>query len=429
MNAIEPKMEEPADLPAPMNGIHFIPKLDPSPQGVLVGGHVNALKQFCRSVKQKTGHRIHLFSAVPSKKIHTFQSNIPDWADFEICRSSAKSQSYQYGLYFLIRAVTASIQGRWKKFNYVHGHSGYIIYSLVTLIIARLNNLRPFHSVYCPVETTAMVGDKKKILASNHIARFALRRMEIVIAMSDNIARSLREIGIPDVQIAVCPPAIDTRAFSPQKHVGLTFRNDQGIPDDAVVIMFVGNLMKSKGLGILLDAFSSIARDTPSAHLLVTLEIAHEGFDERNRDMLAFLKDNHLEGAVTILGIINNIQAAFNSADIFVSPYIDTNGPSDYPIAAMEAMACGVPVIGTRVGAIPELLEDGKTGVLVPPSEPRALEEKLRSLLQDPNLRHKMGERARQRIEENYSIENVYNIMNAIYSRKHEKADTHVQLS
>lgn len=429
MKVIEAKVEEPTDLPAPLNGVHFIPKLDPSSQGVLVGGHVNALKQYCRSVKQKTGHRIHLFSSVPSKNIHTFQLNIPDWADFEICRSSAKSQSYQYGLFFLIRAVTASIQGRWKKFNYVHGHSGYIIYSLVTLIIARLNNLRPFHSVYCPVETTAMVGDKKKILASNQIARFALRRMEMVIAMSDNIARSLREIGIPDDRITVCPPAIDTRAFSPQKHVGLTFRNDQGIPDDAVVIMFVGNLMKSKGLGILLDAFSSITRDTPSAHLLVTLEIAHAGFDERHRDMLAFLKHNHLEGAVTILGIINNIQAAFNSADIFVSPYIDTNGPSDYPIAAMEAMACGVPVIGTRVGAIPELLEDGKTGVLVPPAEPRALEEKLRSLLQDANLRHKMGESARQRIEENYSIENVYNIMNAIYSRKHEKAETHVQLS
>lgn len=426
MNAVETKMAEPTDLSGSLNGIHFIPKLDPSPQGVLVGGHVNALKQFCLGVKQKTGDRIHLFSTVPSQKAEVFQSNLPEWAEFEIRTSSATSQSYHYGLSFLIGAVTASLRGRWKRLNYIHGHSGYIIYALVTLIIARLNNLRPFHSVYCPVETSAVVGNKRKILASNRIAGFALRRMEKIIAMSENIASSLRRLGIPDDQIVVCPPAINTRQFFPSEEAGLKFRRSQNIPDDALVIMFVGNLMKSKGLEVLLKAFSSIAKDMPSVRLVVTLEIAHEGFDERHQDMMTFLKDNSLEGVVTELGIISNIEAAFNAADIFVSPYIDTNGPSDYPIAAMEAMACSVPVVGTSVGAIPELLEDGKSGFLIPPSDPASLEDRLRSLLLDEALRHELGHGARQRIEENYSIENVYSIMNTIYSQNYQKADTHV---
>lgn len=409
-----------------LNGIHFIPKLDPSPQGVLVGGHVNALKQFCHSVKKKTGHHMHVFSSVPNEKLQIFESNPPDWAEFEIRTSSAKSQSYQYGLSFLGGAVLASLRGRWRKFNYVHGHSGFIIYAIVTLFVARLNNLRPFHSVYCPVEETATVGSKKKILASNRLAKFALQRMEMIIAMSDNVAKSLRELGISDEKIAICPPAINTETFTPSRESGQKFRVEHNIALDTVVIMFVGNLMKSKGLGVLLEAFLPIAREIPSARLLVTLEIAHEGFEERQRDMLAFLKDNQLENAVIILGIINNIQEAFNSSDIFVSPYVDTNGPSDYPIAAMEAMACGIPVIGSSVGAIPELIDDGKTGFLVPPADSAALESKLRAMIQDQTLRQSMGEKARQRIEENYSIENVYNIMNAIYSRKHEKAEMHV---
>lgn len=409
-----------------LDGIHFVPKLDPSPEGVLVGGHVNALKQYCRGVTENTGTRIKLFSTVPPEKYNDFLANIPDWADFEVRKNSAKSQSYQYGLTFLIKTVVASIRAEWNKSGYIHGHSGYIIYSVVTLIVARLNNLRPYHSIYCPVDRGLTIDGQRKVLASNWLAMFALRRMERIIAMSDNIAGSLEKLGLSPDKIVVCPPGIDTRKFSPSKTDGLNFRAEHAIPTDAVVIMFVGNLMRSKGLDILLDAFAAISRDIETVHLLVTLEIAHEGFEERHKELLKFLNDHNLTDCVTILGIIDNIDVAFNSADILVSPYVDTNGPSDYPIAAMEAMASSIPIIGTTVGAIPELIVDGITGILIPPSDSEMLRDKLDTLIKDEPLRREMGRNARRRIEENYSLDHVYRTMSKVYSRNHHEADKNV---
>jgi glycosyltransferase involved in cell wall biosynthesis len=405
-----------------LNGQHFIPKMDPAPNGVLVGGHVNALKEFARSVSRATDLKIRLYSNVPVEKADVFATIQPSWANFQVQKNSAQPQSYSYGLRFLMSIVLSSIKGKWRNRTYIHGHSGYIIYALVTFVVARLCRTFAYHSIYCPVESSAIIDGKKKVLASNRLARIALLKMDRIVAMSDNIATSLVGLGIPDEKIVVCPPGIDTGKFRPEAERGQAFRKAQGISGDKQVIMYVGNLIASKGLQSLMDAFLLLLENHESVHLLITLEIAHEGFENRFKDLKVFLSSHEISDKVTILGIIDNIECAYNAADVYVLPYLDNNGPSDYPIAAMEAMSSGVPVVGTTVGAIPELVIAGRTGYLTEPGNVIHLSEKLSDLLSDPHARKEMGVEARNRILHKYSLDQVYNTMLDVYSKDIERA-------
>ncbi|MCK5235857.1 MAG: glycosyltransferase, partial [Deltaproteobacteria bacterium] len=92
----------------------------------------------------------------------------------------------------------------------------------------------------------------------------------------------------------------------------------------------------------------------------------------------------------------------------FVSPYLSTQGPSDYPLALMEAMASGLCVVGSAVGGIPELIKDGANGVLVPPDDSAALGEAIAGLLiKSPERRKKLGLAARELMLSRFSVQMI----------------------
>ena len=91
------------------------------------------------------------------------------------------------------------------------------------------------------------------------------------------------------------------------------------------------------------------------------------------------------------------------ASDIVVAPYRNTIGPSDYPLALMEAMSAGACVVGTEVGGIPELIEDRVTGRLVKSDDVHGLAEVLSELLETPEIRKQMGKKARRRVKNLYS--------------------------
>jgi glycosyltransferase involved in cell wall biosynthesis len=139
------------------------------------------------------------------------------------------------------------------------------------------------------------------------------------------------------------------------------------------------------------------------------LEIAGTG--PQREDLERELGRLSLAGQVRFLGWQRDLRPVFRSWDIFAIPSLDEG----LPIAALEAMAEGLPVVATSVGGLPELIDDGNTGYLVPPSDVAALTKSLRLLILDSELRQAMGAAGRKRALEHFSVDRMVAEIEAIY--------------
>ncbi|HXF74030.1 MAG TPA: glycosyltransferase, partial [Actinomycetota bacterium] len=162
---------------------------------------------------------------------------------------------------------------------------------------------------------------------------------------------------------------------------------DLGIPDGVPVVATVANFKIHKGHRHLLEAASIVRRSLPEARFV----LAGVGPTEpRVREQAAALG---LDGSVVFAGLRDDAPRIAAASDLFVLP----SEREGLPIALLEAMALGRAVVATRIGGIPEVVEEGRQGILVPPRDPAALAEAILALLGDPGRRARMGEEARRR--------------------------------
>jgi len=166
-------------------------------------------------------------------------------------------------------------------------------------------------------------------------------------------------------------------------------------------ILSVGRLERAKGTDILMQAVGSqVLKAVPQTQVI--LAGAEAGL--KRQDLLQYIPHQH-QSQIQFLGFVENhaLHEYYASADIYVTASLyETFG---YTI--LEAMAAGKPVVATRTGPIPELVEHGVTGLLVPPSDPNALAEAMIELLRNPSLRAEMGSRGREKAASLFSVERV----------------------
>jgi glycosyltransferase involved in cell wall biosynthesis len=132
---------------------------------------------------------------------------------------------------------------------------------------------------------------------------------------------------------------------------------------------------------------AQIRSDLPEARLLIGGEGEDRSALEREAHSLG------LTGRVDFVGTVNDTAQFYRRLDLFVLPSLD----EAFGLVVLEAMAAGLPVVGTRVGGIPEILQDGAQGRLVAPADSQALAGAIRQLCQDPIRRSQMAEQARRR--------------------------------
>lgn len=171
---------------------------------------------------------------------------------------------------------------------------------------------------------------------------------------------------------------------------------------DGKTILFVGNQVIRKGGLTLLRVFKRVKKEVPDARLvMISGEFNDSSKGERGRNLKKF--------GIFIKGFIDKRELGlwYRKASVFVMPSIK----EPFGIALLEAMAYKLPCIGTKKYAIPEIIEDGKTGFLVQPKNPSELAERLIFLLKYPKLARKMGERGRKRIVRYYNWDKVVDRM------------------
>lgn len=201
--------------------------------------------------------------------------------------------------------------------------------------------------------------------------------------------------------------AVPDEHFCLPKASGKELLDQLGVDADQLVVLIVARLHPQKGHRYLIEAIPRVLEDVPNAVFL----FAGEG--ELRGELSRLIKDAGVGHATRLLGARDDIPSLLEVSDLFVLPSLWEGMPN----AVLEAMAYGLPVVATCVDGTTEVVEDGRTGILVPPKDVSALADAIVRFLKDRELRLIMGNAGRMRVIEEFSIDSFVDRHVALYDR------------
>ncbi|UCG12795.1 MAG: glycosyltransferase family 4 protein [Deltaproteobacteria bacterium] len=210
-------------------------------------------------------------------------------------------------------------------------------------------------------------------------------------------------------KISVIHSGVDVNRFQRQPIDRLQKKKELDIPPDTSVVGFVGWLLPIKGTTFLVQAMAQVSQRHPSGLLV----LVGNGEDIQLKKQVESLG---LEDKVLFLGWRSDVEEIMYCFDMLALPSLNEGMGR----VLVEAMAAGLPIVASRVGGIPDLIQDGKNGVLVPPANPAALAHAISELLDDGNRRKRMGEAGRKMCRP-YSTETMVKQISGLYERLVEK--------
>jgi glycosyltransferase involved in cell wall biosynthesis len=215
-----------------------------------------------------------------------------------------------------------------------------------------------------------------------------------IVSASSKLRDNVLRIANPKEPVEVIYRGTDTQLFKPLD-INLKLKRQLGLPDNSVVIVFVGWLVKRKGVSDLLNAFGMVATKFPQAYLL----IIGEGPERENLRSLSRIMG--IDKRVIFTGVVKNeeIPSYHSITDVMVFP----SYAEGLPNAVVEAVACGKPVVATNVGGIPEVITPGINGFLITAGDVKTLSSNIIQILTNTTLRKQMGRMSRQIAETRFN--------------------------
>ena len=235
------------------------------------------------------------------------------------------------------------------------------------------------------------------------------------VAVSDSDARFLiNRKHVPSDKIVTIHNGVDLRRFSPCESIRRQMRDRLGFSDQDVVLIVVARFHAGKGHAVLFKALSSVVERFADVRLICLGEGDGEGEARRICGELGLAQFVRFEGYHP------DVAEWFQAADVNVLPSFYEG----LPLTILEAMASGVPTVASNVGGIPELVENGISGQLVPPGDSSALANALLRLARDKDLRRSMGAAARSIALQTFSLEQHVHKTEQLYLSLYEAAST-----
>ncbi len=235
-------------------------------------------------------------------------------------------------------------------------------------------------------------------LRQDPLTRFLYgKALHRVVAISQAVRREILRLGIPQEKVILVPSGVEAERFRPLREIGPqekeVARLALGLPSEGPWIGSAATHHPRKGLDVLIQAAGFLARKGLSFRLLLA------GRGPAGEDLKALARELKLQERVFFPGQVEPSEKIYRALDVFCLP----SRKEGLGVAALEAMASGLPVAASRVGGLEESVLDGVTGFLVPPGDPLALAEALEKLLRDGDLRRRMGRAGAERVEEHYT--------------------------
>jgi glycosyltransferase involved in cell wall biosynthesis len=217
-------------------------------------------------------------------------------------------------------------------------------------------------------------------------------------------------------------PPVDTERFVPDRERGLEARAEIGIPADVPVVGTVSSLVPMKGLENFIAAARTIAEANHDARFVVvgSTPSSHAAYGERLQRQAAELR---LPRPILFTGERTDVERWYPAFDVSVVASVPRSEGTT--TTALEAQSCGVPVVATRVGAVPDAVEDGVTGLLVDPEQPTAIAEAVLRLFDDEALRSRLAAAGREAAVARFDAERAADV----YVEAYEAALAHLAVS
>lgn len=219
------------------------------------------------------------------------------------------------------------------------------------------------------------------------------------VAVSRDLAEWLvRTVGVPAQKVTHIYNGVDTGRFYPCRDRSIPGAPSGFFPSGALVIGTVGRMQQVKDQITLVRAFAHLLKTVPEARQVVRLIVVGEG--PLLEEARAILNTEQCASEAWLAGARSDVAEMLHAFDVFVLPSL-AEGISN---TILEAMASGLPVVATRVGGNVELIEEGRTGFLVPAADPVGMALALRRYLDDPQLSMQQGSEARRKAESEFGL-------------------------
>jgi glycosyltransferase involved in cell wall biosynthesis len=304
--------------------------------------------------------------------------------------------------YRAVRRVAAEVGA-----TLIHGHWLIPGGAVVTAAAGRLPTVISLHG------SDVYVAERHGF--ARRAARRALQRVDWLTACSEDLRERAIGLGADGGRADTIPYGVDAARFRPDARLRAEGRKTMGAGPDDLVVFTAGRLVRKKGFEYLIDAFGLVAARWPSARLVIG------GGGDLEGELKARARERGVADRVMFPGVLRQdvVADCLAGADIAAVPSVrdDAGNVDGLPNTVMESLASGTPLVATRVGGIPSVVEHGRTGWLVPERDAAALAGAFESLLADARTRARLGEAARADVLLHRTWEAFAEALEQVYDR------------
>lgn len=233
-----------------------------------------------------------------------------------------------------------------------------------------------------------------RVRVNEAIDRLVMRRMDCVVSVSEAQAVKVRRAGVRPERVVVIRNALRTAPLAPRDPACREELQKLFTSPRQRIVVAAGRLSPEKGFDGLVNAAALVARQDPTIGFVVF------GDGPLRQELARQIAARELEGSFVLAGFRGDVERYLPACDLAVL----SSHREGLPVAVLEGMAAGLPVVATAVGGVPEVIDDGVHGYLVPPADPTALARRILDVLGDEASRQKMGQRGRARIESEFTF-------------------------
>lgn len=249
-------------------------------------------------------------------------------------------------------------------------------------------------------------AENLKMRLYNQLDRWSLRGADRVVTVCGAFAAALQHLGVRQERLTVLHNAVSPILRAPAEEV-IDLRRRLGIPFDALVLLSVGRLSAEKAHCDLVRAVAALKQGGTAREFRLVLV----GSGPELSRIQELRRALGVEDLVVLAGTTTNMAQYYSLADVFVLPSHSEGSPN----ALLEAMMAGLPVVAAAVGGVPEIVESGTNGLLVPARDIQAMSSRIAELLGNEALRRRLGEHARTWVEVHHSRESYVSSVRELY--------------